>query len=361
MREIWEWSDMTLFKTRSKKVRNRRRATLSDADRFDADPPTVSFAEKELAEVDADERRLLHFLREPIEHVFSRSFADPAAGEAILAPLVPDDPTGTKARGRTMASAIKAPAGSLPYLAALYRFPLLSREQEMHLFRMMNYLKYRAECLRRNLRLERPQVGRLDQIRQYLKDAHQVRDHIAQANLRLVVSIAKTLVDRDNSLDELISDGHIPLLRAVEIFDFQRGTRFSTYATWAVRNALYRSTPRNRRQSRRFASGNEIALERLCDDRSTVGSAEAHIRRVDVFIERVLSQLENRDRMIVAHRFGLGGVQRPHRFREIAKKLNVSTERVRQLLTRALSRMHATAVSQSDANELESLCDACVD
>ncbi len=356
---------MTLATRRLKKRPVRSRAQRRGAGRSDDVASATHIVETDTPvvvrcrspEVDVEERRLLRLIRQPIEHVFSPSFAHPAAAEKILAPFTPCDIAETNADAHLANRAIKAPEGCPPYLAALYQFPLLTREEEFHLFRMMNYLKYRAERLRQTVDFDHPHVGRLDQMRQYLKDAKLVRDRIVQANLRLVVSIAKTLVDRDNSLDDLISDGNVPLLRAVEIFDFQRGTRFSTYATWAIRNALYRSSPRNRRRRCRFASNNEIALEGICDARATLSSTEARFRGVNDFVRRVLPQLDKRDRLIVMYRFGLGIAQRPHRFREIAARHSVSTERVRQLLRRALRRMRALAARQPATDGLGPLGD----
>jgi RNA polymerase primary sigma factor/RNA polymerase sigma factor len=159
----------------------------------------------------------------------------------------------------------------------------------------------------------------------------------------LVVSIAKKLVDRDNPLEDLISDGNLPLIRSVEIFDFERGTRFSTYATWAVRNSLFRSSPRNRKRARRFMNGAEEILPLIPDETDLERSFESYHHEVNEAVESLLSQLEERDELIVRARFGLNDEDRPYRFREIAEVLNLSTERVRQLLARSLDNLHEEA------------------
>ena len=166
-----------------------------------------------------------------------------------------------------------------------------------------------------------------------------MRNEIVQANLRLVVSIAKKLVDEANSFDDLVSDGNVPLVRAVEIFDCERGTRFSTYATWAVRNSLYRSTLRNRRFSKRYTSGNEIIFESAYDRRHSSRSWESYHTELRNSLALMISQLDPRDQTVVNARFGLNGSERPLKFREIAVQLNISTERVRQLMARSLNRL----------------------
>lgn len=276
--------------------------------------------------------RLDQLLAEKITVIESSEFFDSQERAVICAPLVRRDDD------RMMA----APAGTPPYLASLYETPLLSREEEFQLFRQMNFYKFLARATQDRLR-KSPQSADLDRLEEQLRLADGVRNQIVQANLRLVVSIAKTMVDSSNSLDELISEGNVPLLRAVEIFDYSRGLRFSTYATWAIRHALFRLTPRNRLRRKRFMTGtdaiefqNRVApTEAAVTDRQLAGTRAA--------IQSLLGDLDNRERVIVERRFGLGVTDRPHKFREIAGELQISTERVRQLLARALDRLRVVA------------------
>jgi len=232
----------------------------------------------------------------------------------------------------------KPPSGTPPYLAALYQYPLLTREQEHHLFRKMNYLKYRAADIQGRLTGEKCHTAQLDQMQAFLSDSLSVRNRIIECNLRLVVSIAKKLVDRVNRLDDLISEGNRPLIRAVEIFDFERGTRFSTYATWAIRNHLYRVTLRNRRLAQRLQFSAD-AVEFNADELTALPSDDADRKDLQRFVIKAIQQLEPRDRNILKMRFGLSDSQRPLLFREIAAHLDVSTERARQLLSRAVMRL----------------------
>ncbi len=296
------------------------------------------FEEDEYAQFDIERDRAERILATKIEFMPSPAFDADDADDEFLGQL--SSSTANGVNGKSMPT---APRGTPPYLAALYSIPLLTREQEQHLFRKMNYLKYRAHVLRERLDPDWPQTALLDQIETLLSDALAVRNQIVQANLRLVVSIAKKLVDHANSFEELVSDGNLPLIRAVEIFDFDRGTRFSTYATWAIRNSLYRSAPRNRRHRKRFATGNEIVFESGADDRPSLQGQENYHRELQTAVKRMLSGLDARDQAIVVSRFGLGESDRAHRFREIAARLNISTERVRQLLNRSLIELREMA------------------
>ena len=298
--------------------------------------PTRKRSSRRLRERAARQARAERFarLRElKIEYIRSPEFDRPERVPEIVQPW-----TGTSA-----ASTISPPADTPPYLAALYAIPLLTKEQEFHLFRQMNYHKYAAAKLQERLRSGRASKARADQMERHLAEAETLRNQIVQANLRLVVSIAKTLVDPSNSLDELISEGNLPLIRAAEIFDFTRGLRFSTYATWAVRNGLYRLTPKNRRQRRRFVTGAGESMSQWSDRKDSAHGSERHWSNLRTEVSNLLDELAPRERMIVAARFGLDSEARGLRFHEIAGRLDLSTERVRQLLSRALGRLRDVA------------------
>lgn len=277
--------------------------------------------------------RLDQRLAEPITAIESPEFLDPQQHPAICTPL------DSSRNGRIM----PAPAGTPPYLAALYDTPLLDREEEFHLFRQMNFYKFLAKATQERLRTQTPRATDLEKLEHELRMAARLRNQIVQANLRLVVSIAKTMVDTSNTLDELISEGNVPLLRAVEIFDYTRGLRFSTYATWAVRHSLFRLTPRNRLRRKLFMTGIDAgaldsraaSVEPSISDHQLAGTRAT--------IQTLLGDLDHRERVIVERRFGLGLTDRPYKFREIAGELHISTERVRQLLARALDRLRVVA------------------
>ncbi|QDT28241.1 RNA polymerase sigma factor RpoD [Gimesia panareensis] len=279
---------------------------------------------------------------EEIEYVFSERFDQEDAMDQILVPL---QTLCAELKPRTDDDDLSDDTGLLQ--TRLYAVPLLNKEQEIILFRGMNYLKYRAAMLQKQVDLKAPCIGILDRIEQKLKDARSLRDYIIQANLRLVVSIAKNLTDRANSFEDIVSDGYLPLIRAVEIFDIDRGNRFSTYGTWAVRNYLFRTTKKGRKYRKNFVNGAETLALGLSDIRSTLRSQETYHRSIEQVLEQVLCSLDQRERQILRRRFGLSPAEVPEKFREIAEDFGVSTERVRQLTIRSLQRMRDMIEEQS--------------
>ena len=162
----------------------------------------------------------------------------------------------------------RAPKGLTPYLASLYDTPLLTREQEQHLFRKYNYLKYLASQLREELDLENPAESKLDEIDLLYQQVEETRNKIIQANLRLVVAVAKKRVNEPGELHDLVSDGNMSLLRAIEKFDYSLGFKFSTYGTWAIIKNFARTVPAEMKLKTQFRSGQDGLLDAIQDRRA---------------------------------------------------------------------------------------------
>jgi len=248
----------------------------------------------------------------------------------IVGPLPPGDPQVKKAR---------LPSGLPPYLASLYEVPLLTRAQEAHLFRKMNYLKYRAIKLREKLDPARPKSGLMDQVERYYDEAVATKNEVIRANLRLVVSIAKRHVGPMDNFFELVSDGNMSLMRAVEKFDFARGNKFSTYASWAIMKNFARTIPDEHRHHDRFRTSHAEMFTTTEDDRSDqLGQESAQIQR-EAQVERILGRLDEREQKIIIRRFGLRRGQEPLTLKEVGAELGVTKERIRQIEARAISKL----------------------
>ena len=285
-----------------------------------------------------NETRAQRLLEVKLEFMPHPSFDDPAAAAEILAPL-PEPPNGRAPRK------VKAPKDLPPYLASLYEVPLLTREQEAHLFRKMNYLKSRAVALREKLDPTKAKIAELDAIERLQDEAMAVKNQIIRANLRLVVSIAKRHVGPTNNFFELVSDGNMSLIRAVEKFDYARGNKFSTYASWAIMKNFARTIPEENYRRDRFVTGHEEMFESAADGRIDEHEYEtAHRRNVEA-VQGMLVKLDDRERRIMISRFGLDG-SREMTLEQLGKELGITKERVRQIESRAQQKLRRIAVEQ---------------
>jgi len=290
------------------------------------------------------EERAADLLREPIEYMDSGEFHRKNADAVILQdPVARDVLSG--ADGGT-----KTPPKGLPiYLKNLYKTPLLSKQEEQSLFRLYNYLKFKATQVRVRLEKTRsPKVEDIEEVEHLLDEAARVKNRIVQANLRLVVNIAKRHVSPQTNFFELISDGNMSLLRAVDKFDYTRGFKFSTYASWAIMKNFARTVPKAGKRRERFMTGHDELLEMTEDLRF---EGEEGYREPDVTvkqnIERVLDELGPREREIVMRRFGLGDMPGPQTLEEVGKHFGVTKERIRQIEGRALKKLRGMLSPQA--------------
>lgn len=243
--------------------------------------------------------------------------------------------------GSISTGGVKPHSSSPPYIQALYRTALFTPEEERAIFRLLAQRKKEAH----QLRIAGADNDSLDQLADLTAIENtivKIRNSIVEANLRLVVSVAKRFVGSGRpDLAELISEGNSVLMRAVDLFDPEFGTRFSTYATTALQRSFMSSLKSSYRQQQRYTTGLPEAFESLEDDSPAPNSTNQVQFVLDA--KFLLRQLDDRERFIVKSRFGLTPGKKPETFREIGEALDLSKERIRQILVKALEKLRQAA------------------
>ena len=291
-----------------------------------------------------NEMRARHILELPLDYIPNPSFSRAETERAALGPMPESDQPVKKAR---------LPSGLPPYLASLYEVPLLTREQEAHLFRKFNYLKYRAAKLREELDPARAKSSLMDEIESLYDEAVATKNQIVRANLRLVVSIAKRHVGQMDNFFELVSDGNMSLIRAVEKFDYARGNKFSTYASWAIMKNFARTIPDEHKRRDRFRTSHVEMFSATEDARSDQYEQESAQMTREAQVGKILERLDEREQKIIISRFGLDHGTEPLTLKEVGAEMGVTKERIRQIEARALNKLRLAA--QEEKIELPGL------
>ena len=234
--------------------------------------------------------------------------------------------------------------GELPgYFADLYALALLTREEERQLFRRMNYLKFKAKQLRDNLAASQERIGNMNEIERLLEKSLAIKNVLIRSNLRLVVSVARKHRWQPAGFFEMISDGNMTLIRAIEKFDYLRGTKFSTYATWAIMRSYARSIPAEGTQLERFRTGTEVVLTDEEDSRPAASADEKLAADKYETLGSILGQLNEREQEAISLRFALHGLSKPMTLEQIGDRLGVSKERTRQIINTGLEKLRQIA------------------
>ncbi len=238
---------------------------------------------------------------------------------------------------------VKIPPGLSPYLASLYSIPLLDRDEEVYYFRKMNFLKFRAARLREQLDNSLTKSRDLNKIEKWLDMSLQVKNFLIRSNLRLVVSIAKRHIKPHTNFFELVSDGNLPLMRAVDRFDYTKGNKFSTYASWAIMRNFARSIPIDYAWFDRFRTGKDEIFQQSPDTRANPLYEELVNHKQHQLIMGMLEHLDDSERDIITIRYGLHRGSEPQTLQQVGNRFGVTKERIRQLEVRAMRKLREIA------------------
>jgi RNA polymerase primary sigma factor len=267
------------------------------------------------------------------------------------------------------------------YLKEVSRVPLLTAEEEVELAQRIE----RGRMAREELARGSVSSKRRQELRRLIEDGWAAREHLITANSRLVISVAKKYMGRGVPFLDLIQEGNIGLIRATKKFDYRRGHKFSTYATWWIRQAVTRAIAdqgRNKllRVQHQLTQrlGREPTVEELAvaldvppkkvenmiqvarrplsletptddeedsvlgdfieDDEAPAPDETATYNLLREHLEEVLNSLPPREVRILQLRYGLLDGQ-AYTLEEVGRKMGVTRERVRQIEAQALSRL----------------------
>ncbi|MCK5318460.1 MAG: sigma-70 family RNA polymerase sigma factor [Anaerolineales bacterium] len=279
------------------------------------------------------------------------------------------------------------------YLSQVGRVPLLTRDEEVELAKRIE----RGRRVRNNLARGPVSPKQRAKFQRLIQDGMAAREHLIMANSRLVISVAKKYVGRGVPLLDMIQEGHVGLMRAVKKFDYRRGHKFSTYATWWIRQAVTRLVADHGRtiripvhmgdrinrmlRSRHKLTqelGREPVREELAEclevspqdvdymlrvaqrplslEKPTEQEGDAvigdfiedqdapapeEITLQEILEERVqelLETLPHREALVLRLRYGLESGE-VHTLKEIGEKMGITRERVRQIEAQALRRL----------------------
>ena len=164
---------------------------------------------------------------------------------------------------------------------------------------------------------------------------------IIEANLRLVVSIANKHFSSGVNMADLVSEGNLSLMQAAEKFDYTKGFRFSTYATWAITKDYARRIPQ---EAGRLDKAGAASLENVQRDfRTTTAAGVVAIERArESLVEVIKDNLDEREQYIIMNHYGLVGSsikKQKKTFLQIGQDLGMSKERARQLELIALQKL----------------------
>lgn len=287
------------------------------------------------------------------------------------------------------------------YLKEAGRVPLLTAEEEVLLAKRMEAAEFARERMEAETETEALLWSEEQELREVMMDGEKAQEHLIRANARLVISVAKKYIGRGVPFLDLIQEGNIGLIRATNKFEYQRGHKFSTYATWWIRQAVSRAVADQGRTIRvpvhmgdqlnrmrrvqlqllqelgrepkidELAVGMEttpdkvenlleisrrpVSLETPIDDEgdSTFGdfvedvnspapSDEVATHLLHEQLQQALDKLPPREAQILRLRYGLAD-GRVYTLEEVGQTIGVTRERVRQLEAQALNRLRQSS------------------
>jgi RNA polymerase sigma factor (sigma-70 family) len=222
---------------------------------------------------------------------------------------------------------------------------ILTGAQEKVLFHKFNYARHRVWKIQQEVWASpsrKPRPEQSEEILRWYRVADQIREQIAETNLALVLAMAKRTRMSEVDFADLVSEGNMALLRAVDKFDAGRGYKFSTYACRAILKAFSRQGMKLSKYRQRFPTDFDPKLERsnfLETKRASFEKDAAdEVKRIVLENRAELTDVE---RTVIEHRFGLesGELDKPMTLEQVGQIIGVTKERVRQIQNKAMEKI----------------------
>jgi len=222
---------------------------------------------------------------------------------------------------------------------------ILTGAEERVLFHQFNYARYRVWSLQQDVwerADKKPTAEQAEQLLGWHRRAGRIREQIAETNLALVLAMAKRTRMSEVDFADLVSEGNMALLRAVDKFDAGRGFKFSTYACRAILKAFSRQGMKLSKYRQRFPTDFDPKLEK--SDFLETKRADFERDTADEVREIVVSnraELSDVEKTVLEHRFGLesGGHEKPMTLEQVGQIIGVTKERVRQIQNKAMEKI----------------------
>jgi RNA polymerase primary sigma factor len=290
--------------------------------------------------------RVIHEVRtkglvlQPVDYIYNAAFDEPSRTAEMLAEMPGLAEFEGKRSGRN------PPKDAPAHIAHLFEWPLLSKEQEQHMFRKMNFLKHQLHKFQESLVPAKVKVSDLIRVEELKEAIKYCRDLLISCNQRLVYSQARQKLALGENIDDLVSDGNISLIRAVEKFDYSRGNKFSTYATWAIMKNFTKSIPDAKTHKQRYMTGHGDLFEAKADARTHELEMLAAADAARACVNRLLEHLDARTREVIRMRTGLNG-SKEMTLEQIGQHFGITKERVRQINVRGMKQLREWAEKEN--------------
>jgi RNA polymerase sigma factor (sigma-70 family) len=220
---------------------------------------------------------------------------------------------------------------------------LMSTAEERLMFYRFNYCKVKLGRIKRKIRAEGLTLEMAQDFAEWHRKFEHFREYLVRTNLALVLAMAKRTRLGELDFAEVVSEGNMALLRAVEKFNVDRGFKFSTYACRAILKAFSRTAMKATRHRNRFPVEFEPDLEKSdWQDRRRDAVEEDCIDELKAIVERNLADLSNIEQTVIRRRFNWKQEdESPLTLEEVGRIIGVTKERVRQIQNKALAKIRA--------------------